>query len=181
MINFENFAILHQNMCSLKETSQSTPHEPASALTDSLISVVNFDKVKNAYCQGLHLSHTPSSNDALHNNGKCLFFIEFKGGDIKSHHDSIKKKIYDSLLIFTDITQKSISYTRENMEYILVYDNVNFNNSAKEQISEFFVKKQAKKPFDRICLQQFETIYFKKVRTVSQSEFKDILRTISGE
>lgn len=62
------------------------------------------------------------------------FFIEFKNGKITDGVNyEINKKIYDSLFILFDLKYMdsngsivdTISYTRENMTYILVYNEEN--------------------------------------------------------
>lgn len=66
---------------------------------------INFDKVKEKYIKNLKLSDTPSSNDALvlEYSGR-IFFVEFKNGNLQKEVFKLGKKIYDSVLIFTDLT-----------------------------------------------------------------------------
>lgn len=82
--------------------------------------VIDFDAVKNDYIKSLKLTRTPKSNDALAQRNETFYFIEFKSGHVKKH--DIAKKIYDSLLILMDIISQGITFTRENVEFILVYD-----------------------------------------------------------
>ena len=103
----------------LKETSCDNRNKKTSNyMTKSTLPAVNFDEVKSEYIGNLRLTDTPKSNDALFFDKKEVpFFIEFKNGKI-----DIKKKIYDSVLIFTDIVDVGITELRQNMEYILVYN-----------------------------------------------------------
>lgn len=90
------------------------------------------------------------------------FLIEFKNGRITDQVNfEINKKIYDSLFILFDLkyTDKkgkvvdAISYTRENMTYILVYNEQNY--------LEYGPTKQTKLGEDR--------------QRVSQSHHRDLL------
>ena len=102
-------------------------------MTESEVPAVDFDLVKEKYIEDLGLSDVPKSNDALLDMGKGkLAFIEFKNGYIDSKKQfDIRKKIYDSTLIFTDIVSAGISQMRQCVEYVLVYnENANGQNPA---------------------------------------------------
>ena len=183
MIDVMSIDILSSAMCSLKETSKDNHDGTDYYLTDSMISVINFDKVKNEYVKALMVSEVPSSNDALYANGEDLYFIEFKAGVVSRKVYSIKRKIFDSLLIFTDIVSVGVSYTRANMNYILVYNEDKNPLSEKEQkemldsksrvdIGTYFWEGKAKKRFIRFDLERFERLYFKNVYTLTQAQFE---------
>lgn len=183
MIDIKSIDILNHAMCSLRDTSKDNHDGNDIFLTDSMISVVNFDEVKNEYVKELKAKEVPSSNDALYANGKDLFFIEFKAGDVPRKVFDIRRKIFESLLIFTDIVNVGISYTRANMSYILVYNEEKNPLSEKEQremqnsqsrvdIGTYFWEKKAKKHYIRFDLERFERLYFKNVYTVTQTEFE---------
>lgn len=183
MIDINSFDILSHAMCSLRDTSKDNHDGNDIFLTDSMIPVVNFDEVKNEYVKGLKAKEAPSSNDALYANGEDLFFIEFKSGDIPRKVYEIRRKIFESLLIFTDIVNVGVSYTRANMSYILVYNEEKNPLSEKEQkemqnsqsrvdIGTYFWEKKAKKHYIRFDLERFEKLYFKNVYTVTQTEFE---------
>lgn len=183
MIDIKSIDILNQAMCSLKDTSKDNHDGTDIFLTESMIPVVNFDIVKNEYIKELKVKEVPSSNDALYANGEELFFIEFKAGDVPRKVYDIRRKIFESLLIFTDIINIGISYTRANMSYILVY-NEDKNPLSETEISEmqdsqsrvdigkYFWEGKAKKHYIRFNLERFERLYFKKVYTVTQKEFE---------
>ena len=124
MSDLYDFEIFKNNKTSLKETSKDNHDGTDIFMTESTLSVVNFDAVKNDYIKGLQVTETPASNDALYlDDFGEYYFIEFKNGVIdKAKIFAIRLKIFDSLLIFTDIIGRGVSYTRNNLSYILVYN-----------------------------------------------------------
>lgn len=168
----------------LKKTSLDKQGTVWNYMTQSELPVINFDKVKNEYVSDLHLATVPSSNDALYRDKEgYYYFIEFKNGKVsskKSHE--LQKKIYDSLLIFNDILDVGISYCRENVDYILVYNeekNPEENNMSERStppslvaIAGHFANK-AGKSFVRFGLEPFERMYFRKVNTYTEREFEE--------
>src|SRR5215472_4930129 len=114
MLEIDEVPIFNNNKTTLKETSKDNHDGVDVFMTESTLSVVNFDSVKNEYIREMKLSEAPSSNDTLlcDNHGNW-YFIEFKNGYIsKEETFEIRRKIFDSLLIFTDIISKGVSYTR---------------------------------------------------------------------
>ena len=180
-----NIPIFKKNMSTFKETSYDKDGEEPGYMTDSQIQVINFDKVKDGYIKNLALSNTPCSNDALYfGKDNKIFFVEFKNGVLDERprrNFNICKKIYDSLLIFNDIVNKNISFCRENLYFILVYnENKNKREACKTEQEESSkaiiskkIHKKAKKKFVRFGLDRFEKLYFKEVFTYTESEFED--------
>lgn len=180
-----NIPIFKKNMSTFKETSYDKDGEKPGYMTDSQIQVINFDKVKDGYIKNLALSNTPCSNDALYfGKDNKIFFVEFKNGVLDERprrNFNICKKIYDSLLIFNDIVNKNISFCRENLYFILVYnENKNKREACKTEQEESSkaiiskkIHKKAKKKFIRFGLDRFEKLYFKEVFTYTESEFED--------
>lgn len=125
MINFNDYDILKHNISTLKATSVDD-HDKTNIryMTDSEKEAINFDNVKMEYVKELSLPEEPKSNDALFiNKNNKLVFVEFKNGYMDNAKKyAIRKKIYDSIIILTDIVNMGISQLRENMEYILVYN-----------------------------------------------------------
>ena len=145
-----------------------------SPMTESLRPAINFDRVKDAYNQKVNCSETPKSNDALLQEGGTLYFLEFKDGDVEKEKHEIGRKIYDSLLILTDIIGRGISYTRENMVYILVYngDALHSKRPGLKGIIEN-VAKGAKRPPDFFegLRKRFVPFCFKDVRCCEKRDF----------
>jgi hypothetical protein len=99
-----------------------------------------------------------------------LYFIEFKNGKIddKIAH-GLGRKIFDSLLILTDIIGKGISFTREDLNYILVYNKEKI--SSRMRIAKSVTEK-SNTAFKIKVLHKFEKIYFKKVSILNIEEFE---------
>lgn len=187
---YEEIGIFKNNISSFKETSRDTDGGTPGYMTNSEIPVINFDKVKESYVREMNLSNMPCSNDALYigKDGK-IFFIEFKNGVMKKQKIfNVYNKIYDSLLIFNDIVGENISFCRQNLYFILVYnegknshegDRTGQQDSSKAMISKY-VHHKAKKKYVRFGLDRFEKIYFKEVFTYTENEFEDIFLSMAG-
>lgn len=172
------------------------------SMVQSGIQVCSFDEVKKWYVKEKipYAKPNPKSNDALYFDEEG-YFIEFKNGKITSSVNyELNKKIYDSLFILFDLqyTDKngkkvdSISYSRENMNYILVYNEELYNeNDMTRQTQEGinrqrevslslsrtklynFVRQRAKEEFILFGLDQFRNYLFKNVYTYTQQEFEE--------
>lgn len=137
----------------------------------------------------MFLSSTPCSNDALYiGKDNKIFFVEFKNGALGKNKKmifNVYNKIYDSLLIFNDIVHQNISFCRENLYFILVYNEsknsyeeceTKHEDSPKAMIGKL-IHNKAKKKFVRFGLDKFEKIYFKEVFTYTESEFENLFLT----
>ena len=185
MLDIHNIEILRSSVCSLKETSKSDPDGSVFYMTESLLDVVNFDVVKDKYIAALAVPEAPKSNDAFYaSEAGEMYFIEFKSGVISREKTfEIRLKIFDSLLILTDIAKVDISDTRQSLSYILVYNetkNPRIENEKEElQVSPSrteiakHISKKGQKEFIRFSLERFQTLYFKNVFTVTEEEFED--------
>lgn len=134
-----------QFKATLKELSKDDIHD--EYMTESNEIAINFDKVKDLYIKDINPVHLPSSNDALKYINEDFYFIEFKNGNIRNVKN-IRDKIYESLLIFLDITENTISYTRIKGNYILVYN---------YQKSKEFIKKEIKKRIEQDCNKKLDS------------------------
>lgn len=195
MIDLFRFPIFYESVSTLKETSADR-RDPETELfmTQSERTVVNMDAVKDRYAEPLSLSAVPKSVDALFTdkNG-TLVFVEFKNGslDRKKQFD-VRKKVYDSILIFNDITATKASDLRENAELIVVYnDSVNTGQEdpvLKEkkvfcaQLSPSYdalvkaVSGLAKKEYICFGMECFQNYCFKAVHTYTENEFEEYLK-----
>lgn len=197
MFDLKDYPIFKQNLSNLKETSIDKHDKKIKPMTQSTREAINFDQVKNKYVADLSLSTIPKSNDALFDEGNGeLVFVEFKNGLMNREEQfAVRKKIYDSVMIFTDITSTGITYTRNNMKYILVYnETVNQNNYQDEELQ----KKQnsvvqPSTSFDDIAksfssfaneeyicfgIRIFQNYCFKEVHTYTEKEFDSYLSTL---
>lgn len=189
MIDISTYPILSSHMATLKDTSLDKRDDRTVVyMTESTKLVVNFDKVKEEYVKPLKLCEVPKSNDALMTDEKNkLIFIEFKNGYMdRAKQFAVRKKIYDSILILSDIVSLGISDMRTFVDYILVYNeevneknpdvikerkthiqpSASFNNFAKG------VSNLAKEEYVCFGVKQFENYCFKKVHTYTEKEFE---------
>lgn len=186
MINADEYDIFKNNISTLKETSKDNHDGVDYYMTESEIKVINFDGVKKNYLLSLGFNKDlVKSNDALILEfDKTDTFIEFKNGNMKKEKTNVKLKVLDSLLIFTDIINKTVAYTRANMNYILVYneeknpENTISSNSVQESSSRNYIAKilleeKAKKKYIRFGIERFESVYFKDIFTYTEKEFED--------
>lgn len=192
MIDLDTYKIFRVNKTTLKETSKDDrDRESVQYMTDSSIEVVDFDKVKRHYANQLHLSEEcAASADALAKIDDKLLMIEFKNGKVNNRN--VKDKVRDSLLFFCDITGKNISYTRENLDFIVVYNQQKnpLPNQLKKQTSEmiqdspsreaigkYFLKK-GNEEFILFDLERYKRLYFREVHTYSTEEFGKYVKKI---
>ena len=188
----------NQLLTNCRATFKDTSYDPTNAeyMTESRTITVNYDQAKNDYVKALGLSESPKSCDALylHHNG-TYYLVEFKNGGIDNLKCyEIKMKILDSLLILLDQMNKTISFSRENLSYILVYNEGRnhtsrmYNQVDSSRVSAMpqlgptspgqvdiskFVSNRAGEHFIRFGLKRYESIYFKAVYTYTKKEFQD--------
>ena len=192
MINLDDA----QFKITLKEASMDKKNN--EYMVESNKKVVDFDQVKSFYVKDIKPVEVPSSNDVYIDIGDEFYFIEFKNGNIRNERHKIVRKIYDSLLIFSDITGKTISFIRENGNYILVYNYEKNKEFVKQKIqerqepnnkkldkseiqeSEYFdditmkFGKLGDYPIDILALEpRFGKICFKTVKTYDINQFED--------
>jgi len=191
MIDWKKYRIFGDNISTLKEISKDdSDAENIEYMTDSLKEAIDFDAVKTTYTNELKLSEeNASSVDGIFEVADHLFFIEFKNGNMKNQKRSVKDKIRDSLLIFCDITGKQVKDTREELEFILVY-NIEKNpipnqlvkkeTELQESMSRINIAKyfsgKGKKEFIRFDLEKFKELYFYDIHTYSKEEFEKYLK-----
>ena len=183
MINIFEYDILGNAICTLREVSVDNHNGTNFYMSESPVPVVNFDTVKNQYILGLSVPEPPASNDAffVDNQGE-LYFIEFKAGNMERNIHQVRRKLFDSLLVLTDIISKGVSFTREHLNYILVYDetiNPGFDDNtafqvtpSRERINSRYIKKGGGE-FIRFHLRRFQRLYVKCVYTVGREEFDE--------
>ena len=194
--------IIDERNSTLKDTSYDEDNKVY--MVDCELEVCSFDDVKEWYVKNrIPLAKpNPKSNDALFFDKEEGFFIEFKNGKINNAVNfELNKKIYDSLLMLFDLGYvdsnerevDSISYTRENMNYILVYNEEKYLQvGATRQTKEGFdrqkvevtaskhrdllfstVKKLANDELIKFGLDQFRNYLFKNVHTYTVKEFEE--------
>lgn len=190
MLDIFHYTIFQDNISTLKENSRDDNGE---CMTESLYQVINFDAVKREYTKNLHITEEKASSvDAVARFSKDLVFIEFKNGNNINKQD-LRNKARDSLLIFLDITKGDLSYSRNNIDLIIVY-NETIKPITKEEENTMIkenafaitppsfdnivknIYKYAKKELVRFGLDRFQQIFFRSVHTYSKREFEIFLQ-----
>lgn len=186
------YALFADHKSTLKECSgDNSDGSTIRFMTESQIEAVNFDKFKTKYTNDLRLSEEcAASTDALLQTDTGLAFVEFKNGKVNNRN--VKDKIRDSLLLFCDFTQKTISYTREHVDFIVVYNEeknplpnqykkqTNTDAPSRTEISRYFLGKgnQELILFD---LERYQHLYFREVHTYTKEQFGNYIeKTLSG-
>ena len=155
-------------------TKLSFDDSSKSSLCTSSKKIYNFDKICKNYARVKKIS-PPKSCDGLWLKENSQAFIEFKNGPIETILNDILKKAYDSLFVLFDLNLESkitgfqniISYSREKIDFILVY---NFNNNGKKYIHEI-VNKKANTKSKVGLLQSMEGFLYHKVIFLTEKEF----------
>jgi hypothetical protein len=177
-----------RNISTLRELSKDDSNEKEiHYMTESEIEAVDFDVVKTKYANELGLSEeVAKSVDALLYKSEQITFIEFKNGKMNNQKNNVKDKIKDSLLIFCEITGKTIADTRKETDMILVYNekkNLNAKKVAKDEVQRAnslttiakHCMRKGNQEFILFGLEKFKTLYFRKVHTYTEKEFEKFL------
>ena len=179
----DKIKIFEDNYTTFEEASRDKHNKDLGYMTDSEVQVIDFDKVKDSYIKDMGLSYRPCSTDALYfGKDDKIYFVEFKNGVMnKAEVFHVYNKIYDSLLMFNDIIKENVSFCRDNVIFILVYnesknscreDSVKKEDSSKAVIAKYFHAK-AKKKYVRFDLDRFKKLYFRDVFTYTEKEFEE--------
>ena len=134
MMEYNLYETFRGHISTLKECSKD--HSDPGCIkfmTESQLEAINFDTVKTKYANDLVLSEEcAASVDALLETDENIAFVEFKNGKVNNRN--IKDKIRDSLLLFCDLTKQTISDTRKNLDFIVVYNEEKKENWVKRVI-----------------------------------------------
>ena len=188
MIKIDNYEILKNNLSTLKEISKDDSETIAEYMTESTLSVVNFDGVKTEYLKSFYLSDelAKSCDGLLCFNNKDIL-IEFKNG-IGINASEIKIKIKESLLILTAIIAPDKIFEIKNKgAFILVY-NKDKNPITKQEIKQKGIQESPSrdfliryslniggKEFIRYGLEKFDK-FFNEVHTYCQEDFEKYIK-----
>lgn len=104
-----------------RATIRATSYDSAKNeyMTESEISVINFDEAKTCYMRRFTPPEDMKSVDAVAcgENGE-IYMIEFKNGNCSG--DDIRMKIKDSVLILCDLCGKRLEDARNEIVFVLV-------------------------------------------------------------
>lgn len=160
----------------LKQTSYDDAKK--EYMTESEYPVIDFDAVKEAYLlnKGAKIEELKSA-DALVNCAQKIVFIEFKNGSMKHEKKGVKEKMKDSMFILADLLDCTIDYVRNNVAFVLVYNNS--KNCRSSPAMDTLADIVAKIGHDRICrfgFDNYRELYFGKIVTYNDEQFnKDIM------
>lgn len=187
MIDLRSFEIFCNTQETLRNISKdNSDSENIQYMVNSTQEAVNFDLVKRKYTNRLgHSEEDAASVDALTQlKDGALSFIEFKNGKVSSRE--IKHKIRDSLLIFFDIVKRNADFSRNYMDFVLVYNsqkNPPPNQLKKGKLQEapsritignYFLNK-ADKELILFDLERYQGLYFRRVHTYTAEKFQEKL------
>lgn len=188
MINVQNYIEFKDCMSTLKESSKDdNDKNNIRYMINDTRDVVDFDMVKTKYANKLGLSEeVAKSADALYDGKNKDIFIEFKNGNMANQKSAVRDKVRNSLLLFGDITGRSISYTRNSAEFVLVYNEK--KNTDIKRVKKSFVQnsesrdkiagvvhRYAKEEFVRFGMEIFKGLFFRDVHTYTVKEFSEYL------
>ena len=186
MIDIRQYEIFNKHQTTMKKTSQNSDGNKETYMTESILPVINFDKVKNDYSAQLKIN-APRSVDALYISDAGLTLIEFKNSKVERHDVSLK--MVDSLWIILDTIGEEPIYARENIDYIIVYsENKNheatldetYRTDQKTYIQESesrdyigkVISRKAGEPIIQFGLERFKKMYLRNIRTYTEKEFE---------
>lgn len=188
MINVQNYIEFKDCMSTLKEASKDdNDKNNIRYMINDTRDVVDFDMVKTKYANKLGLSEeVAKSADALYDGKNKDIFIEFKNGNMANQKSAVRDKVRNSLLLFGDITGRSISYTRNSAEFVLVYNeekNTDIKRVKKSSVQNSesrdkivsAVHRYAKEEFVRFGMEIFKGLFFRDVHTYTVKEFSEYL------
>lgn len=174
-----DFEIFKKHQKPLRELSKDDSCSNVCYMTDCEEKALDFDEIKNEYSDKLGISQYPKSVDAILPVRDRLLFIEFKNGCLKQEKNNIRVKLWESLIIFCDILNCTISSIRQKSDFILVYNEK--KNPSKipsfDKINES-IAKLAKERIVRFGFEQFKTLYFRDVFTLTEREFSQYLNNV---
>ncbi|MBR2089758.1 MAG: hypothetical protein IJ905_05215 [Fibrobacter sp.] len=173
--------LFEKHHSTLKKTSLDDSTTEKVYMSESEQDVIDFDAVKKEYKRKFCPSADARSCDALLIENEKFALIEFKNGKITSNEEKekIRSKIGESLLIFNDLVERNLSFDRNNIHFVLVYNkqkNEKFEkdrNNSLNKLNGILANKAA----DSYLLEGFKhyQFMFKTVRTINEEEFKNLI------
>jgi hypothetical protein len=184
--------IINESCSTLGECSfDSTNNEK---MIDSGKKVFNFDKVKETMLNRIYVDLKQGSGtnmlhslDALYElegkNGKSEYvFVEFKNGAGTKIKYNVQKKVYDSVIMLSELLNENVSSFRKNCFFVLVYNKEKVSNndgvlvggtisSSRDKISSI-ISKKAGGHFVKFGLEMFRGYLFKDVYTFDKEEYQ---------
>lgn len=164
--------VLQKHCSTLKKTSI----DGKKNMTESLVKVVNYDKIPNEFARGKGGKGIPTSVDALYvdETGKWIF-IEFKNGSIAKA--DIFRKIYDSILIGLQMGfLTDMDFVRSKVEYILVYNSEKYGemqNAPARDTNYNYIFNRAQAEQKLFDVDKLEGHLLKETHTFTKEMFEE--------
>lgn len=168
--------IYQKHRSTLKITSLDISQDRNESMSDNVsLPVYNYDGVVQEYSAREHISKH-CSNDALYIDENRITFIEFKNGGINK--EQLKKKVYDSVLVLFDSDMGlewcrpdfigNISFSRKNIDFILVWENSarNPKDAAQKGIHHHLNR------MGQFGLSRLKRYIYKNLQIMSKAEFQ---------
>lgn len=168
-----------KNISTIKKVSKDETNN--EILVDSDLQVINFDKFSKVYSKKFHLPVQPKSVDSIYiDENDKWYFVEFKNGEAKER--DLYRKIYDSIIMLNQMELLEWNNCRENMSYILVYNEVEmekrigengYNNSKSLDKIKRHIRNKANTERKLFKLHKLEGYLLENVRTLNVDEFNE--------
>lgn len=144
---------------------------------DSSVVGIKFDEVKNQYCKAFGIEDIMSNDAVIVLNGQD-YFVEFKNTENPAKK-VLNGKIRDSLLIYLDILDETLSYARKSLGYILVYKK-NMKYCHLEAGLKSLANTRNESIERDVCKvrRNSKGIYFKDVLFMGPEEFKKCIESV---
>lgn len=142
---------------------------------------INFDKITAQYFINNRIgdatgekknqgSYPGKSNDSVVEYKNMDYFVEFKN-TMDPRKKELYGKIRDSMLVYLDIMDEKLSYARENVGYILVFQKHEGFNRFENELKNLAKEKMEYGSIRTNC----KGLYFKDVLFMSAEEFKNVV------
>ena len=168
MIEFIYDVLLQTFGDTLEKLSEDTSKRSEAGnvyLTESKTKVINFDKFSHSIAENINPHDRPASCDVLLKLSENFYFIEFKNGSLeKDEPYEIREKILESILVFLEQINKTISYSRNYCYFILVYN-------KKTALKRSGLDKITNTLYKLVHLNKYEKMYIKKASVFSIEDF----------
>ena len=163
--DYTNKAWIRKHRISLKRTSYDAVNY--EFMTESPVNVISFDSFKEEYLSNRELDvNLANSVDALTANGEYTYLIEFKNGNEIDIHQ-VENKLKDSVIILCDEWGRTVSDTRKEVVFVLVYNKL-LPAADRRAIS---MANKSGKPHKHFGLNK-ANMYVKKTLIYSKSELE---------
>lgn len=170
--------LFRDNHDSLHNLSYDSAHN--EYMTDSERQAISFDQVKRKYCNGFNMSEEKSESvDAVFESSDGIVFVEFKNGDARREKQRLRDKGNESIMIFCDLMDTTISDTRQYIDYIVVYNEGRTTITPQDRI-RCARQKQSHLPDALFDLGKHEGLCFRHIQTMDRKQFNEWLQEQEG-